>query len=47
MNYLSFNSGILCMWRDMLWIHETVALISNSGEESDNLIFEVKTWILN
>ena len=43
MNYLSFNSGILCMSTDMLWIHEIVALISNSGEESDNLIFEVNT----
>jgi len=33
------------MWRDMFWIHETVAFISNNGEESDNFIFEFKTSI--
>jgi len=31
------------MRRDMFSIHETVALISNFGEESDNLIFELKS----
>jgi len=35
------------MWRDMFWINKNVAFISKSGEESDNLIFEYKTSILN